>query len=80
MQKLGEERATVIAVEPIEEGGVRSVRLTVEWVKDLRRDSAVLRADLVPEGLAPGDTVEITQAALYRRWRIRLVPNGTASG
>lgn len=78
MRKLGEERARVLAVEPVERDGVPAVRVTVEFLSDAREEQVTLRRDLVPEGLAPGDAIEIAKAALYRRWTIRIVPNGEA--
>ena len=65
-----EAKATVVAVEPGESGGAPAVAVSVRF-EDGRIERSDMRPDLVPDGLAAGDAILITSAALYRRWTIR---------
>jgi len=69
---LGEANAVVDRVEPGEREGAPIVHITVRFT-DGRIESADVRADLVPEGLAAGDQILLTKAALYNRWEIKKV-------
>lgn len=68
---LGDFEAVIESVEPIE-GDAASVRVTARF-EDGRVESAELRPDLVPDGLAAGDRVTVTKAALYHRWTIKKI-------
>lgn len=67
---LGEAKAVIESVDHDEQEGAPIVHVTARF-EDGRSETADLRPDLVPDGLAAGDHVTITKAALYRRWTIR---------
>lgn len=64
---LGESNAVVESIEPGEAGTIN----VAARFEDGRIETAALRPDLVPDGLAAGDAIGVTKAALYRRWTIR---------
>lgn len=68
--KLGETKAVVEAVTAGEKDGAPTVTVSVRY-EDGRSESSELRADLAPAGLAAGDEVLVTKAALYGRWTIK---------
>ena len=68
MKTLGTQEAIVDKVEPDPDASTITVAVRYD---DGRVEAAALRADLVPAGLTEGDRVEVTRAALYRRWHLR---------
>lgn len=67
--KAADEAATITRIEPARVGGAPHVDVVLRF-DDGREERALVRADLVPEGLVAGDRVRLTRAALYRRWTL----------
>lgn len=64
------EEGVVEQVAETSASGVPAFDVAVKMEADGRVERATLRADLLPDGLAAGDRVTLTRAALYRRWTI----------